>query len=1103
MTRRLCTLFCALCMLLLALGSARSAVFYVAADAVGAGTGASWHDAFTSIQAGIDAAHSAGGGEVWVKSGTYQGFACPPSSDRFEERHPNAVDIVGEERDVDYTSSGESRSCHISILYLKGDVEGSTPSAKCGDTTDQDSFADRLRGLVGDGSEFLVFANHPSYVIGIADMRIFPQDLADAANAGALHAMELTTTEDVAKWDYALANLDDQAGDCSKILWGIRADDQHIMSQIGFERYGAMMGCIPTVDQDPVYADRRLAFKDMIRRGSFVCLPRNQKCEMPKYTLERSGGSASRMRVEVYLYAISGATSAMIRFYGCDYATGNTPGTLLYTAPLTMNADNAVDYCLTTTGGPGGQPLTPAQKANIKYIRPVITWYGPNSGHAYLQPVRIRSNGDWWDGPAYTLAGAHGTVGPSPYPVGDTDTGDTVYFNTHCHTTESDGDSSPSAMRDRYWENYAGLDPTRPRFTVVTDHDRRTPFALGVSSVMEMKEGVEIYGGFAGWETDRDQRNWTANPTSIDGQSAGRCVQAIGTYWSDRTAAVLDGFIIRNGNAEGTQGGGMYMVECSPTIRNCVFAANRAAYGGGISVYAGSSPLVVDCTFTGNQANGRFYGGGAVYVRGSYSRLINCSMIGNNASFGGAVNIVSSQTEMTGCELIGNAGSIDGGAVQVVSSHVMITDCTFSGNTSPGDGGAIRGVKTTGMVVGCEFASNSAGENGGRGGGISTSSRMITVTNSTFIGNSAYTGGGIFSEESDALVENCIFAGNRSVGEGGAICSRNQAGGHIAYSTIVGNSASRGGALSCLDSRLTVVNNIMAFNSGGISAAGLLPTLLHNDVYSNLSDYDGISPGQGDISADPAFVDLSARDYRLTSGSPCIDAGTKSISGLSVRDIAGVVRPSGSGVDMGAHEFPVLRTSPRSTADGDPVSLDNGVVTAAFADLFYVEADSREYGIRVCKDDHGLAEGMRASVTGVMRTNEHGERYIEADTAVESGAGSVEPVGMIARTIGGGSSVGQSGVVGGAGLTNVGLLIRTWGRVTSVGSGYLYIDDGSALQDGSGETGVRIVCDPSGFETGDLLEVTGISSCFTPVAGKIGRCVLTRGQGDLKRVQAR
>jgi hypothetical protein len=62
-------LCCALA--LLAAPAARGATWYVDAAAAPGGNGTSWAEAFNTVQAGADAAADTGGGEVWVKAGSY------------------------------------------------------------------------------------------------------------------------------------------------------------------------------------------------------------------------------------------------------------------------------------------------------------------------------------------------------------------------------------------------------------------------------------------------------------------------------------------------------------------------------------------------------------------------------------------------------------------------------------------------------------------------------------------------------------------------------------------------------------------------------------------------------------------------------------------------------------------------------------------------------------------------------------------------------------------------------------------------------------------------------------------------------------------------
>jgi hypothetical protein len=60
----------------------------------------------------------------------------------------------------------------------------------------------------------------------------------------------------------------------------------------------------------------------------------------------------------------------------------------------------------------------------------------------------------------------------------------------------------------------------------------------------------------------------------------------------------------------------------------------------------------------------------------------------------------------------------------------------------------------------------------------------------------------------------------------------------------------------------------------------------------------------GAVNADPRFVDAGAGSFALSQTSPCIHAGTD-VSAVVWRDLLGVPRPQGAGVDIGAFEFAV------------------------------------------------------------------------------------------------------------------------------------------------------------------------------------------------------
>ncbi|HRJ14910.1 MAG TPA: putative metal-binding motif-containing protein, partial [Saprospiraceae bacterium] len=153
-----------------------------------------------------------------------------------------------------------------------------------------------------------------------------------------------------------------------------------------------------------------------------------------------------------------------------------------------------------------------------------------------------------------------------------------------------------------------------------------------------MKNGVAIYGGFNGTETQLSQRNWAANVTVLSGD-----IGVIG-YHSDNSfhvilnsqnglnnTALLDGFTISGGDANdfypNNSGGGMCNFASSPAVANCIFTDNWAISGGGLHNDDFSSPVLTNCRFFDNEAANA---GGGIYNRlGSFPHFINCTISGN------------------------------------------------------------------------------------------------------------------------------------------------------------------------------------------------------------------------------------------------------------------------------------------------------------------------------------------------------------------------------------------------------------------------------------------------------------------------------------------
>ncbi len=210
------------------------------------------------------------------------------------------------------------------------------------------------------------------------------------------------------------------------------------------------------------------------------------------------------------------------------------------------------------------------------------------------------------------------------------------------------------------------------------------------------------------------------------------------------------------------------------------------------------------------------------------------------------------------CEVTGNTNGNDGAGIWINNGAPLIQYNKIYGNTSGGSGGGIGGI--------------------GSGG--------IDVQYNEIYNNTANAGGGLgfISPVSNVKIHHNVIRHNPGSGTYAGGIYVNGSNLKIYNNTVVYNS--RGITLITANNS-QIFNNIVAFNT----LAGITPSsaiISYNDTYSNPS---GNSPGANGISADPLFLSPSTFDYRLSIGSPCINAGDPS---PDYRD------PDGSVADIGA-----------------------------------------------------------------------------------------------------------------------------------------------------------------------------------------------------------
>lgn len=192
--------------------------------------------------------------------------------------------------------------------------------------------------------------------------------------------------------------------------------------------------------------------------------------------------------------------------------------------------------------------------------------------------------------------------------------------------------------------------------------------------------------------------------TTINGLGSTR---AFDISSGEDTTSVIEGFTVKNGHSD--LGGGFLCDGASPTIRNCVFEANRSSHRGGALACVTASPVIVNCEFVGNSSELAYDGeGGAVYC-GSGSSVVfrECLFRSNSSDMGAAVVCSgSSFVRLTRCLCAGNAADAGGALACRSSSSMAVEQCTLTGNISVSgtsvccDGGSTVDATATIMAFG-------------------------------------------------------------------------------------------------------------------------------------------------------------------------------------------------------------------------------------------------------------------------------------------------------------------------------------------------------------------------------------------------------------------
>jgi len=398
-----------------------------------------------------------------------------------------------------------------------------------------------------------------------------------------------------------------------------------------------------------------------------------------------------------------------------------------------------------------------------------------------------------------------------------------------------------------------------------------------ILSVLVMADSVNVYGGFAGTETELSQRAkvlggkpWEfVNPSVLIAGDTCRVVETSSNFDVETT---FGGFTLTNGKGRGKQlnnSGGAAVVRGNMVLLQCIVKNSvTSGNGGGINMTGGT---VRQCWIYGNTSQAGTTGGGGLNVNPATPQtatIEDCQINGNSAAIrGGGINMQG--TGMTYCT-----------SLKIFNNRSIAAGPVYK------PGGGLYANSGNNVIKNCLIYNNS--------GATSIYANGGNLYNNTIVKNA----GGVYLAGGTLNVINNIIWG----------CATDSTGTNAT------------GITGTTSTTFTVQNNA-TYNP--VSSTNSWITADNIQLSSNLSNGDVANPAAGTVGSGPKFnhvtryigaantadeiLQLDSVDWSIPVASPCVNVG-KSIAVVTT-DIAGLARPQGypketALMDMGAYELP-------------------------------------------------------------------------------------------------------------------------------------------------------------------------------------------------------
>ena len=306
--------------------------------------------------------------------------------------------------------------------------------------------------------------------------------------------------------------------------------------------------------------------------------------------------------------------------------------------------------------------------------------------------------------------------------------------------------------------------------------------------------------------------------------------------------------------------------------------------------------------------------------------------------------------------VIGNGVADAGGGINHGSGTLNLTNCVFTGNLAQ-NGGGVNNNGGTLYATNCTFTGNAANSNGG---GIANNFfGTVNIRNSTFNGNNA-------------------TMGDPSADGGGGVCNGNTLGSNggflkVTNSTFIGNFAYSGGAISTVaGGSATITNSTLSENlvglsnkGGGISSDSTGPVSVKSCIIASSTGGPGIT-SRRDVSG--IFSSSGFNLIGKSDGSTGFTAATDQV-GTIASPLNPKLDPAGLQSNGGPTQTIALQLDSPAIDRGSSSGLTGNLSADQRSSVFPRTADYTSISNAAGGDgtDIGACEGTRLQITSITR----------------------------------------------------------------------------------------------------------------------------------------